>query len=186
MSSQGRPMYADARGPRRRHRAGRARARSTHSSPTCATSAARFQATAAGARGLVTHGRAAQRRHRRRGPVPFRRWVEVELHHVDLGIGYELEDLPGGVHRRGRSPSSPSGSPATPTCRRTTVVHGRHGAAWHTGARPTGPGSRHRRPARRPARLALPAAATAPALDVRRRSPARTAPAAARRYRLTP
>jgi maleylpyruvate isomerase len=26
--------------------------------------------------------------------VPFRRWVEVELHHVDLGIGYELEDLP--------------------------------------------------------------------------------------------
>ncbi|MET9356301.1 maleylpyruvate isomerase family mycothiol-dependent enzyme [Streptomyces sp. NPDC006617] len=25
--------------------------------------------------------------------VPFRRWVEVELHHVDLGIGYELEDL---------------------------------------------------------------------------------------------
>ena len=27
--------------------------------------------------------------------VPFRRWVEVELHHVDLGIGYELEDLPG-------------------------------------------------------------------------------------------
>lgn len=26
--------------------------------------------------------------------VPFRRRVEVELHHVDLGIGYELEDLP--------------------------------------------------------------------------------------------
>lgn len=26
--------------------------------------------------------------------VPFRRWVEVELHHVDLGIGYDLEDLP--------------------------------------------------------------------------------------------
>ncbi|KMS69763.1 mycothiol maleylpyruvate isomerase [Streptomyces viridochromogenes] len=26
--------------------------------------------------------------------VPFRRWVEVELHHVDLGIGYELEDVP--------------------------------------------------------------------------------------------
>lgn len=26
--------------------------------------------------------------------VPFRRWVEVELHHVDLGIGRELEDLP--------------------------------------------------------------------------------------------
>ncbi|MFF5337620.1 maleylpyruvate isomerase family mycothiol-dependent enzyme [Streptomyces sp. NPDC013181] len=26
--------------------------------------------------------------------LPFRRRVEVELHHVDLGIGYELEDLP--------------------------------------------------------------------------------------------
>ncbi|MBM7438306.1 maleylpyruvate isomerase family mycothiol-dependent enzyme [Streptomyces sp. HB132] len=26
--------------------------------------------------------------------IPFRRWVEVELHHVDLGVGYELEDLP--------------------------------------------------------------------------------------------
>ncbi|WP_405781687.1 maleylpyruvate isomerase family mycothiol-dependent enzyme [Streptomyces sp. NBC_00859] len=26
--------------------------------------------------------------------VPFRRWAEVELHHVDLGIGYELADLP--------------------------------------------------------------------------------------------
>lgn len=26
--------------------------------------------------------------------IPFRRRVEVELHHVDLGVGYELEDLP--------------------------------------------------------------------------------------------
>ncbi|MGW0287648.1 maleylpyruvate isomerase family mycothiol-dependent enzyme [Streptomyces sp. NPDC003236] len=26
--------------------------------------------------------------------LPFRRWAEVDLHHVDLGIGYELEDLP--------------------------------------------------------------------------------------------
>ncbi|MCX4551779.1 maleylpyruvate isomerase family mycothiol-dependent enzyme [Streptomyces sp. NBC_01267] len=25
--------------------------------------------------------------------IPFRRRVEIELHHVDLGIGYELEDL---------------------------------------------------------------------------------------------
>ncbi|MEV0169867.1 maleylpyruvate isomerase family mycothiol-dependent enzyme [Streptomyces sp. NPDC050803] len=32
--------------------------------------------------------------------VPFRRWVEVELHHVDLGIGYELEDLPEEFARR--------------------------------------------------------------------------------------
>ncbi|WP_190132449.1 maleylpyruvate isomerase family mycothiol-dependent enzyme [Streptomyces mashuensis] len=26
--------------------------------------------------------------------VPFRRLAEVELHHVDLGLGYELEDVP--------------------------------------------------------------------------------------------
>ncbi|WP_019067582.1 maleylpyruvate isomerase family mycothiol-dependent enzyme [Streptomyces hokutonensis] len=32
--------------------------------------------------------------------VPFRRWVEVELHHVDMGIGYELEDLPEEFTRR--------------------------------------------------------------------------------------
>ncbi|MFF0424348.1 MULTISPECIES: maleylpyruvate isomerase family mycothiol-dependent enzyme [unclassified Streptomyces] len=26
--------------------------------------------------------------------LPFRRWAEVALHHVDLGVGHELEDLP--------------------------------------------------------------------------------------------
>ncbi|MFB7777302.1 maleylpyruvate isomerase family mycothiol-dependent enzyme [Streptomyces bauhiniae] len=26
--------------------------------------------------------------------LPFRRWAEIELHHVDLDAGYELEDLP--------------------------------------------------------------------------------------------
>ncbi|WP_128377815.1 maleylpyruvate isomerase family mycothiol-dependent enzyme [Streptomyces cavernae] len=26
--------------------------------------------------------------------LPFRRWIEIEIHHADLGIGYELEDLP--------------------------------------------------------------------------------------------
>ncbi|AZQ71077.1 maleylpyruvate isomerase family mycothiol-dependent enzyme [Streptomyces luteoverticillatus] len=32
--------------------------------------------------------------------IPFRRLIEVELHHVDLGIGYELEDLPAGFTTR--------------------------------------------------------------------------------------
>ncbi|MCZ7461021.1 maleylpyruvate isomerase family mycothiol-dependent enzyme [Streptomyces sp. WMMC940] len=32
--------------------------------------------------------------------IPFRRLIEVELHHVDLGIGYELEDLPAGFTER--------------------------------------------------------------------------------------
>lgn len=27
--------------------------------------------------------------------LPFRRWREVAIHHVDLGIGYGFEDLPG-------------------------------------------------------------------------------------------
>lgn len=27
--------------------------------------------------------------------IPFRRLVEVELHHIDLGIGYTLDELPG-------------------------------------------------------------------------------------------
>ena len=26
--------------------------------------------------------------------IPFRRWKEVEIHHVDLGLGYEAEDWP--------------------------------------------------------------------------------------------
>ncbi|MFK8910239.1 maleylpyruvate isomerase family mycothiol-dependent enzyme [Streptomyces sp. YS-3] len=32
--------------------------------------------------------------------IPFRRLIEVELHHVDLGTGYELEDLPDEFVRR--------------------------------------------------------------------------------------
>ncbi|MFM9367219.1 maleylpyruvate isomerase family mycothiol-dependent enzyme [Streptomyces sp. Da 82-17] len=32
--------------------------------------------------------------------VPFRRLIEVELHHVDLDVGYELEDLPADFRQR--------------------------------------------------------------------------------------
>ncbi|WP_406057425.1 maleylpyruvate isomerase family mycothiol-dependent enzyme [Streptomyces sp. NBC_01077] len=32
--------------------------------------------------------------------IPFRRWVEVALHHVDLGVGYDLDDLPEDFTRR--------------------------------------------------------------------------------------
>ncbi|MGI5425065.1 maleylpyruvate isomerase family mycothiol-dependent enzyme [Streptomyces sp. CA-179760] len=57
-------------------------------------SAARFQETAAApadwSRTVELRGGVTDSASR----VPFRRWVEVELHHVDLGIGYELEDLP--------------------------------------------------------------------------------------------
>ncbi|MFJ9349516.1 maleylpyruvate isomerase family mycothiol-dependent enzyme [Streptomyces sp. NPDC101237] len=63
--------------------------------------------------------------------VPFRRWVEVELHHVDLGIGYDLEDLPKEFTEReidflaerfGGHPDVPS-----------TGLHCDDGRVWSTG-----------------------------------------------------
>ncbi|MDL5200900.1 maleylpyruvate isomerase family mycothiol-dependent enzyme [Streptomyces sp. ALI-76-A] len=57
-------------------------------------SAARFQQTASApadwSRTVELRGGVTDSASR----VPFRRWIEVELHHVDLGIGYALEDLP--------------------------------------------------------------------------------------------
>ncbi|MFE9395945.1 maleylpyruvate isomerase family mycothiol-dependent enzyme [Streptomyces flavidovirens] len=57
-------------------------------------SAARFDETAAApadwSRTVALRGGVTDSASR----IPFRRLVEVELHHVDLGIGYELEDLP--------------------------------------------------------------------------------------------
>ena len=67
--------------------------------------------------------------------VPFRRLVEVELHHVDLGIGYELEDLPEEFTAReidflARALLRPPGRPADPDRRgrrlRRRVAHGQH------------------------------------------------------------
>lgn len=62
--------------------------------------------------------------------VPFRRWAEVELHHVDLGIGYELEDLPAEFTTREIAFLTErfSGHPEVPA---TTLVDGTH--AWSTG-----------------------------------------------------
>lgn len=62
--------------------------------------------------------------------VPFRRWVEVELHHVDLGIGYELEDLPAEFVRRETAflAARFSGNPDVPPTRVTDGTH-----AWSTG-----------------------------------------------------
>ncbi|MEU1148567.1 maleylpyruvate isomerase family mycothiol-dependent enzyme [Streptomyces sp. NPDC005863] len=62
--------------------------------------------------------------------VPFRRWVEVELHHVDLGIGYELEDLPAEFVQREISflTARFSGNPDVPPVRITDGTH-----AWSTG-----------------------------------------------------
>ncbi|WP_225822574.1 maleylpyruvate isomerase family mycothiol-dependent enzyme [Streptomyces naphthomycinicus] len=62
--------------------------------------------------------------------VPFRRWVEVELHHVDLGTGYELEDLPEEFLERetGFLTDRFSGHPGIPATRVTDGTR-----AWATG-----------------------------------------------------
>jgi maleylpyruvate isomerase len=62
--------------------------------------------------------------------VPFRRWVEVELHHVDLGIGYELEDLPAEFVERETEFLAErfTGHPDVPAARLTDGTR-----AWSTG-----------------------------------------------------
>ncbi|MEV7079241.1 maleylpyruvate isomerase family mycothiol-dependent enzyme [Streptomyces sp. NPDC093516] len=64
--------------------------------------------------------------------VPFRRWVEVELHHVDLGIGYELEDLPAEFTQREIDFLADrfAGHPDVPSTRVTDGTR-----AWSTGRR---------------------------------------------------
>ncbi len=63
--------------------------------------------------------------------VPFRRWIEVELHHVDLGIGYELEDLPADFTEReiGFLAARFAGHRDVPPADLATV----DGRAWTTG-----------------------------------------------------
>ncbi|MFD0314269.1 maleylpyruvate isomerase family mycothiol-dependent enzyme [Streptomyces flavalbus] len=62
--------------------------------------------------------------------LPFRRWVEVELHHVDLGIGYELEDVPAEFAERETAFLAErfTGHPDVPATRLTDGTH-----AWTTG-----------------------------------------------------
>ncbi|WP_329010302.1 MULTISPECIES: maleylpyruvate isomerase family mycothiol-dependent enzyme [unclassified Streptomyces] len=62
--------------------------------------------------------------------LPFRRWAEVELHHVDLGIGYELEDLPAEFTERETEFLAQRflGHPDVPA---TLLTDGTH--AWSTG-----------------------------------------------------
>ncbi|MFH8802973.1 maleylpyruvate isomerase family mycothiol-dependent enzyme [Streptomyces sp. NPDC017936] len=69
--------------------------------------------------------------------VPFRRWAEVELHHVDLGIGYELEDLPAEFTEReiGFLAERFAGRPEVPPTRLTDGTR-----TWRTGRETDGPG----------------------------------------------
>ncbi|MER7055762.1 maleylpyruvate isomerase family mycothiol-dependent enzyme [Streptomyces sp. NPDC000351] len=68
--------------------------------------------------------------------VPFRRWVEVELHHVDLGIGYELEDLPAEFTERESEflAARFAGHPDVPPTRLTDGTR-----AWSTGREASAP-----------------------------------------------
>jgi maleylpyruvate isomerase len=68
--------------------------------------------------------------------VPFRRWVEAELHHVDLGIGYELEDLPEEFVEREIDFLTDrfSGHPEVPPTRVTDGTR-----AWNTGRAASAP-----------------------------------------------
>ncbi|MEU9334823.1 maleylpyruvate isomerase family mycothiol-dependent enzyme [Streptomyces sp. NPDC048290] len=68
--------------------------------------------------------------------VPFRRWAEVELHHVDLGIGYELEDMPEEFTGReiGFLADRFADNPAVAATRLTDGTR-----EWHTGRRADAP-----------------------------------------------
>ncbi|MFE6283900.1 maleylpyruvate isomerase family mycothiol-dependent enzyme [Streptomyces sp. NPDC057877] len=68
--------------------------------------------------------------------VPFRRWVEVELHHVDLGIGYGLEDVPEEFAERETAFLAErfTGNPDVPATRLTDGTR-----AWTTGRTATTP-----------------------------------------------
>ncbi|NGN68715.1 maleylpyruvate isomerase family mycothiol-dependent enzyme [Streptomyces sp. A7024] len=63
--------------------------------------------------------------------IPFRRLIEVELHHVDLGIGYELGDLPADFVRRETDflAARFSGNAVVPPIHLTAA----DGSTWRTG-----------------------------------------------------
>ncbi|HEX5567040.1 MAG TPA: maleylpyruvate isomerase family mycothiol-dependent enzyme [Streptomyces sp.] len=63
--------------------------------------------------------------------VPFRRQIEVELHHVDLGIGYTLHDLPGAFTDRELENKARRflGHPDVPP----VELRAEDGRAWRTG-----------------------------------------------------
>ncbi|MFD3410622.1 maleylpyruvate isomerase family mycothiol-dependent enzyme [Streptomyces cyaneofuscatus] len=69
--------------------------------------------------------------------VPFRRLIELEIHHVDLDAGYELEDLPADFTEREIAFLTDrfTGHPAVPA----TTVTAEDGRTWTTGGGPDGP-----------------------------------------------
>lgn len=90
---QDRPMYADSETRDRDIASGADRPLSEHLADL-RESAARFVAAAEApadwSRTVAMRNGVTDSASR----IPFRRRIEVELHHVDLGVGYELENLP--------------------------------------------------------------------------------------------
>ncbi|MFD8616936.1 maleylpyruvate isomerase family mycothiol-dependent enzyme [Streptomyces sp. NPDC059513] len=69
--------------------------------------------------------------------IPFRRLIEVEIHHVDLDVGYELEDLPADFTEREIAFLTDrfAGHPDVPA----TTVTAPDGRTWTTGGGAEGP-----------------------------------------------
>ncbi|MFE7479581.1 maleylpyruvate isomerase family mycothiol-dependent enzyme [Streptomyces sp. NPDC057552] len=69
--------------------------------------------------------------------VPFRRLIELEIHHVDLDVGYELEDLSADFTEREIAFLTDrfTGHPAVPA----TTVTAEDGRTWTTGGGADGP-----------------------------------------------
>ncbi len=65
--------------------------------------------------------------------IPWRRWIEIELHHVDLGAAYTLDDLPAAFVDRELANMAKrfSGHPELPA---GVELRARDGRSWRTGA----------------------------------------------------
>ncbi|OII59933.1 MULTISPECIES: maleylpyruvate isomerase family mycothiol-dependent enzyme [unclassified Streptomyces] len=127
---QGRPMYAGAEARDADIEAGAPRPLEAHLADLRET-AARFQAEG---EAPADWSRTVELRNGvtdQAARVPFRRLVEVELHHVDLGVGYELEDLPGDFTAREIDFLADrfTGHPAVPA----TALTADDGGTWRTG-----------------------------------------------------
>jgi maleylpyruvate isomerase len=64
--------------------------------------------------------------------IPYRRWKEVEIHHVDLGLGYEPDDWPAGFVAAGLADSLAKLPGRIPELSQRAAL-----LAWVTGRRET-------------------------------------------------
>ncbi|MEE1930547.1 maleylpyruvate isomerase family mycothiol-dependent enzyme [Streptomyces sp. TRM 70351] len=129
---EGRPMYASAEARDHDIEVGAARPLAAHLDDL-RTSAARLDRAFAGYGGERWENLLELRNGvtDRAAALPFRRRVEVELHHYDLDAGRELADLPAGFAERavGYLARRFTGNPEVPA----TELRAADGRTWHTG-----------------------------------------------------